>query len=164
METTTNYVYCISGKRKTKFTETVWKNMGQFKNGWKVITESQFHDENFTVANVTEAPKSIKDDTRKVDFSATIKQAKGLEKDGKLAEALVKYQEAIAVKSNPKLLAKVEELKTAIQNEVAYTEFMTNAQAIEHADVEGALAFYKEALELKPDSKEAAEAIAKLEK
>lgn len=97
-----------------------WKEMGNQRNGWEAITEAQYE-----AAKAGKEIKIVKDtgaaqtEVKEAQYKALIEQAKGFEKDGKLDEALKRYQQAKVLKTTTGLTNKINKLVSAIEKEAA---------------------------------------------
>lgn len=135
----TEYIYAKKGKQTTKFTAYVWQNMGSHKNGWEVDTDKmqEVYGDNFKTEQPTTtkaaAPKVAKDVTDATKYKDLVAQGKGFEKDGKLADALGKYSQALTIKSTKALENKVAQLEKALGEQI---ELKVQENAIAAADEE----------------------------
>lgn len=142
--------------RTTKFTATIWRNMGKNKNGWKLDSEA-------TSANTGAAKKPVDLDSE-MKYKALMDQAKGLLTDGHLELTLAKYNEALAIKSSPylkgqitKVSALLEHDKEVAQQEEAFKTAVLEAdEAFAKEDYVAALELYSSALDIRKDDNVAA--------
>lgn len=147
-----NMIYAEKGTMKTAFTAMVWKNMGSNKNGWVQITKEQYEGSAPT-GQPTSKPANVENEAK---YRQLYEQGKGFEQDGKLADAKVKFEEALAIKSSPNLKGKINKLAKAIaeaaeaeKSKANRDELLSTAEAaMLEADFEGAIEAYEAAQEL----------------
>lgn len=108
----TNFIYAEKGTQKTRFTAMVWKHMGANKNGWVQITKAQYDGSAPTGKSNGKKPEGLEDEAK---YRQIFDQGKGFEADGKLEDALGRYEEALALKSSPALKGKITKVKKAME-------------------------------------------------
>ena len=140
-----SYIYAIKDGRTARFSEFIWRAMGERKNGWSEITEAQFLGK---APNGTGGTKPPEDLTQEKKYRTLYDQAKGLEKDGKLGEALTKYQQANAIKPSATLKGIINKL-TPLGDSGRGELVKVGDDAMAQGDFSSALEAYQSAQEMK---------------
>jgi len=146
------HIYAKKGTMTTKFTKTIWKNMGKNKNGWEQITFAQFTGAAPTGASSGKAAPKPTGLGVETNYKKFMEQAAALINDGELATALQRYQSAYDLKPSTSLKGKMNKLGAQLEeqaNAAARNELLANAEsAFAEGDYDTALAGFEAAQEI----------------